>query len=61
MWLDAEMAADPLLHVVVNLQGTEELLCYTKAATLAAQVFKIAKSEPNVKKAHCRMPEAWTQ
>ncbi|KAL3140122.1 hypothetical protein ABBQ38_004400 [Trebouxia sp. C0009 RCD-2024] len=37
------MAADPLLHVVVKLQGTEKLLCYTKAATLAAQVFKICK------------------
>ena len=37
------MAADPLLHVVVKLQGTEELLCYVKAATLAAQVFKTCK------------------
>ena len=37
------MAADPLLHVIVKLQGTQELLCYTKAATLAAQVFKICK------------------
>ena len=37
------MAADPLLHVVVKLQGTEELLCYLKAATLAVQVFKTCK------------------
>ena len=39
----AGMAADPLLHVVVKLQGTEELVCYMKAATLAAQVFKTCK------------------
>ncbi|KAL0026817.1 hypothetical protein WJX77_003425 [Trebouxia sp. C0004] len=37
------MAADPLLHVVVKLQGTEELLCCLKAATLAAQVFNTCK------------------
>ena len=37
------MAADPLLHVVVQLQGTEELLCHMKSATLAAQVFKTCK------------------
>ncbi len=37
------MAADPLLHVVVKLQGTEDLLCYLKAATLAVQVFKTCK------------------
>jgi len=43
LWLNAGMAADPLLHVVVKLQGTEELLCYLKAATLAAQVFKTCK------------------
>ena len=43
LWLNAGMAADPLLHVVVKLQGTEELLCYVKAATLAAQVFKTCK------------------
>ena len=39
----AGMAADPLLHVVVKLQGTEELVCYMKAATLAVQVFKTCK------------------
>ena len=39
----AGMAADPQLHVVVKLQGTEEQLCYVKAATLAAQVFKTCK------------------
>ena len=43
LWLNAGMAADPLLHVVVKLQGTEELVCYMKAATLAAQVFKTCK------------------
>ena len=43
LWLDAGMAADPLLHVVVKLQGTEDLLCYLKAATLAVQVFKTCK------------------
>ena len=43
LWLNAEMAAEPLLHVVVKLQGTEKLLCYMKAATLAAQVFKTCK------------------
>ncbi|KAL0029337.1 hypothetical protein WJX77_000354 [Trebouxia sp. C0004] len=37
------MAADPLLHIVVKLQGTEELLCYTNATTLAAQVFRMCK------------------
>ena len=37
------MAADPLLHVVVKLQGTDELICYMKDATLAAQVFKTCK------------------
>ena len=37
------MGADPLLHVVVKLQGTEELVCYMKSATLAAQVFKTCK------------------
>ena len=40
---DAGMAADPLLHIVVKLQGTEELLCYMPADTLAVQVFKICK------------------
>lgn len=39
----AEMAADPLRHIVVKLQGTEELLCYMKAAILAVQVFKTCK------------------
>ncbi len=43
LWLNAGMAADPLLHVVVKLQGTEELMCYMKAATVAAQVFKTCK------------------
>ena len=43
LWLIAGMAAEPLLHIVVKLQGTEELLCYMKAATLAAQVFKTCK------------------
>jgi len=43
LWLNAGMAADPLLHVVVKLQGTEELLCYVKHAALAAQVFKTCK------------------
>ena len=43
LWLDAGMAADPLLHIVVKLQGTEEQLCYTKASTLAVHVFKICK------------------
>ena len=37
------MAANPLLYVVVKLQGTEELLCYLKAATLTAQVLKTCK------------------
>ena len=35
--------ADPLLHVVVKLQGIEELVCYMKAATVAAQVFNTCK------------------
>ena len=39
----AGIAADPLLHIVVKLQGTEELVCYMKAATLAVQVFKTCK------------------
>ena len=39
----AGMAADPLRHIVVKLQGTEELVCYMKAATLAVQVFKTCK------------------
>ena len=43
LWLNAGMAADALLHVVVKLQGTEELLCFMKAATLAAQVIKTCK------------------
>lgn len=43
LWLNAGMAADPLLHVVVKLQGTDQLLCYTKAATSAAHVFKVCK------------------
>ena len=43
LWLIAGMAADPLLHVVVKLQGTEELLCYMQAATSAAQIFEICK------------------
>lgn len=43
LWLNAGMAADPLLHVVVKLQSTEELLCYTQAATSAAQIFEICK------------------
>ena len=34
------MAVDALLHVVVKLQGTNNLLCYMKAATVAAQVFQ---------------------
>jgi len=50
--LDAGMAADPLLHVVVKLQGTEDLLCYLKAATLAVQVFNTCKI-----KAKCQ--EGW--
>ena len=37
------MAANPLLHVVVKLQGTEDLLCFLKAATLATQVIKDCK------------------
>ena len=37
------MAADPRLHVVVKLRGTEELICYMKAATLAAEVYRICK------------------
>ena len=45
LWLNAGMAAEPLLHIVVKLQGTEELLCYMKAATLAAQVFKTCKTK----------------
>ena len=40
LWLEAEMAADPLLHVVVKLRSTEELICYMKAATLAAEVYR---------------------
>ena len=43
LWLNAGMAADPLLHVVVKLQGTEELSCYTQAATSAAQIFELCK------------------
>ena len=43
LWLNAGMAADPLLHVVVKLQGIEDLLCYVKAATLAVPVFKTCK------------------
>ncbi len=43
LWLNAGMAADPLLHVVVKLQSTEEQLCYLKAATLTSQVFKTCK------------------
>ena len=43
LWLNAGMAADPLLHIVVKLQDTDELLCFMQAATLAAQVFKICK------------------
>ena len=39
---DAGMVADPLLHVVVKLQGTEDLLCFMKASTLAAHVFRHA-------------------
>ena len=39
------MAADPLLHVVVKLQGTEEQLCYMKAATLASQLFATCKAK----------------
>ena len=39
----AGMVADPLLHVVVKLQGTEELVCYMKAATQAVEVFKTCK------------------
>ena len=37
------MAADPLLHVVVKLQGTDDLLCFMKASTLAAHVLKACK------------------
>jgi len=43
LWLNAGMAPDPLLHFVVKLQGTEELMCYMKAATVATQVFKTCK------------------
>ena len=43
LWLDAGMAADLLLHVVVKLQGTEDLLCFMKASTLAAHVLKACK------------------
>ena len=43
LWLVAGMAADPLLHIVVKLQGMEEQLCYMKASTLAVHVFKICK------------------
>ena len=43
LWLDAGMAADPLLHIVVKLRSTEELICYMKAATLAAEVYRICK------------------
>ena len=42
-WLNAGTAAEPLLHIVVKLHSTEELLCYMKATTLAAQVFKTCK------------------
>ena len=37
------MAADPQLHVVVFLEGTEDRLCYMKAKTDAAQVFRTCK------------------
>ena len=37
------MAADPLLHIMVKLQDTDELLCFMKAATLAAEVYRISK------------------
>lgn len=37
------MAAASLLHVVVKLQGTDELRRFMKDATLAAQVFKNCK------------------
>ena len=37
------MAADPMRYVVVKLQGTEEVLCFLKAATMAAQVLKVCK------------------
>ena len=60
LWLNAGMAADRLLHVVVKLQGTDEQLCYTKAATLAAQVFEICNVGAKCQKADCRMPMAWT-
>lgn len=39
----AGMAADPQLHVVVFLEGTEDRLCYMKAKTDAAQVFRTCK------------------
>lgn len=38
--LDAGTAADPLLRIIVKLQGSEEPLCYLKAATPAALVFR---------------------
>ena len=43
LWLNAGMAADPLLHIVVKLQGTEKLLRHVRRATLAAQVFRTCK------------------
>ncbi len=46
------MAADPLLHVVVKLQDTKDLLCYLKAATLASQVFKTYKIKASVPRRH---------
>ena len=43
LWLDAGMTVDPLLHVVVKLQDTEDPLCFMKASTLAAHVLEACK------------------
>lgn len=41
--LAAGMAADPQVHVVAFLEGTEDQVCYMKAKTDATQVFKTCK------------------
>ena len=36
-------AADPLIHIAVTLKGVDGVLCFMKAETHAAEVFKICR------------------